>query len=98
MRQMRILIQEGMMRMRMMIFRTKEEVKVKESGADMLSPGVLGVLLIHNSPPWQTFIHILTPPWLHSMEFSPLHLFPVSQWTPLWRDVQLSRFFFFFFF
>lgn len=30
---------------------------VKETGADMLSPGVL----IHNSPPWQTFIHILTP-------------------------------------
>lgn len=34
---------------------------VKETGADMLSPGVLRVLLIHNSPPWQTFIHILTP-------------------------------------
>lgn len=31
--------------------------RVKEKGADMLSPGVL----IHNSPPWQTFIHILTP-------------------------------------
>ncbi|CAJ1077248.1 Hypothetical predicted protein [Xyrichtys novacula] len=30
---------------------------VKETRADMLSPGAL----IHNSPPWQTFIHILTP-------------------------------------
>lgn len=48
----------------------EEEEKWKESkrgwsegdrGADMLSPGVLWELLIHNSPPWQTFIHILTP-------------------------------------
>ena len=34
---------------------------VEETEADMLSPGVLRALLIHNSPPWQTFIHILTP-------------------------------------
>lgn len=34
---------------------------VEETGADILSLGVLRVLLIHNSPPWQTFIHILTP-------------------------------------
>lgn len=48
--------------------------------------------LIHNSPPWPPFIHILTPPWLRSMEFSPPPPLPVSQWTPLWWDVQLAAF------
>lgn len=43
---------------------------VKETGADMLSTGAL----IHNSPLWQTFIHILTPHGCAQWSSRPLHL------------------------
>lgn len=53
-------------------------MEAAETGAGMLSPGVLRVPLIHNSPPWQTFIHILTPhgcaQWSFHPSTSPLSL------------------------
>lgn len=67
------------------IFRVEEKGRKKEeAGGEMLSPGVLRVSLIHNSPLWQTFIHILTP---HGCA----HRLPcLSMDAPLWRSVQLN--------
>lgn len=78
---------------KMEVFRTgrrrRDGRKVEETGADMLSPGVLRVLLIHNSPPCQTFIHILTPhgcaQWSSRPSTSPC----LSMDTPVvWRSVS----------
>lgn len=58
---------------------------VKETEADMLSPGVLRVLLIHNSPPWQTFIHILTPHGCAQWSSRSSTSLPLSMDTPVER-------------
>lgn len=41
--------------------RKQERMEWRRQGGWHALSGVLRELLIHNSPPWQTFIHILTP-------------------------------------
>lgn len=41
--------------------RKQERMERRRQGGWHALSGVLRELLIHNSPPWQTFIHILTP-------------------------------------
>lgn len=66
---------------------------VKKTETDMLSPGVLRVLLIHNSPPWQTFIHILTPHGCAQWSSRPSTSLCLSMDTPVARRSVSPLFF-----